>query len=100
MLSPVKKRPPLTAFLACGNTVPTSESSYHSMESETVMRVSVLGLGEAGSLYAAGLVERGWTVTGYDPADIATPVGVTRTDTPDAAVHGADVVLSLVGGKA
>jgi 4-hydroxy-4-methyl-2-oxoglutarate aldolase len=70
------------------------------MESEIVMRVSVLGLGEAGSLYAAGLVESGWTVTGYDPADIATPVGVTRTDTPDAAVHGAEVVLSLVGGKA
>jgi 4-hydroxy-4-methyl-2-oxoglutarate aldolase len=64
------------------------------------MRVSVLGLGEAGSLYAAGIVERGWTVTGYDPADTATPIGVSRVEIPDAAVRGAEVVLSLVGGRA
>ncbi|MFE2943992.1 DUF1932 domain-containing protein [Streptomyces sp. NPDC059255] len=64
------------------------------------MRASVLGLGEAGSLYAAGLVERGWTVTGYDPADNATPEGVARARTPQAAVRDADVVLSLVGGRA
>ncbi|MFE3140730.1 NAD(P)-binding domain-containing protein [Streptomyces scopuliridis] len=64
------------------------------------MQASVLGLGEAGSLYSAGLVERGWTVTGYDPADNATPEGVARARTPESAVRGADVVLSLVGGRA
>ncbi|MFI6701563.1 NAD(P)-binding domain-containing protein [Streptomyces sp. NPDC050509] len=64
------------------------------------MRASVLGLGEAGSLYSAGLVERGWTVTGYDPADNVTPDGVRRAGTPEAAVRDADVVLSLVGGRA
>lgn len=64
------------------------------------MRVSVLGLGEAGSLYAAGLVRQGYEVSGYDPAAGATPRGVTRADTPEAAVSDAAVVLSLVGGRA
>ncbi|MER5388193.1 DUF1932 domain-containing protein [Saccharopolyspora sp. NPDC002686] len=64
------------------------------------MRASVLGLGEAGSLYASGLVKQGWTVSGYDPADHATPPGVVRASTPGEAVDDAEVVLSLVGGSA
>ena len=63
------------------------------------MRATVLGLGEAGTLYSVGLVAHGWTVTGFDPADSATPAGVTRAVTPEEAVRDADVVLSLVGGK-
>ncbi|MCF7550691.1 DUF1932 domain-containing protein [Pseudonocardia sp. WMMC193] len=63
------------------------------------MRATVLGLGEAGALYAAGLVAEGWTVTGFDPADNATPEGVVRAETAAEAVAGADYVLSLVGGK-
>ncbi len=64
------------------------------------MRAAVLGLGEAGTLYATGLVALGWTVTGYDPADNATPDGVARAENAPDAVRGADAVLSLVGGKA
>ena len=64
------------------------------------MRAAVLGLGEAGTLYSAGLVAKGWTVAGYDPADNATPAGVVRAETAEEAVRGADAVLSLVGGKA
>jgi RraA family protein len=64
------------------------------------MRATVLGLGEAGTLYATGLVELGWTVTGFDPADNATPAGVVRAGSAQEAVRGADAVLSLVGGKA
>lgn len=64
------------------------------------MRVSVLGFGEAGSLYAAGLVRQGYEVSGYDPAASATPSGVVRADAPDDAVACAEVVLSLVGGQA
>ncbi|GAA4550398.1 DUF1932 domain-containing protein [Pseudonocardia xishanensis] len=63
------------------------------------MRASVLGLGEAGTLYASGLVTHGWAVTGYDPADNATPEGVVRAATPEDAVRGSEVVLSLVGGR-
>jgi len=63
------------------------------------MKISVLGLGEAGSLYATGLVDLGWTVTGFDPADTADPEGVVRAETAAGAVEGAEVVLSLVGGR-
>lgn len=63
------------------------------------MRTTVLGLGEAGALYAAGLVARGWDVTGYDPANTATPDGARRADSPAEAVRDAELVLSLVGGK-
>src|SRR3954454_22049915 len=64
------------------------------------MRAAVLGLGEAGTLYSAGLVAKGGTVVGYDPADNAPPAGVFRAETAEGAVRGADAVLSLVGGKA
>ena len=64
------------------------------------MRAAVLGLGEAGTLYSTGLVELGWAVSGYDPADNATPSGVVRAGSTEDAVRGADAVLSLVGGKA
>jgi RraA family protein len=64
------------------------------------MRVAVIGLGEAGSLYATGFAAQGWTVTGFDPADNLTPAGVTRFDQVSNAVADADLVLSLTGGKA
>lgn len=59
------------------------------------MRLAVFGLGEAGSLYAADAVAAGAQVHGYDPADVATPRGVVRHDTPTAAVTDVDVVLAL-----
>src|SRR3954466_14761218 len=64
------------------------------------MRVAVIGLGEAGSLYATGFAAQGWTVTGFDPADNHTPTDVTRFADVADAVKDADLVLSLTGGKA
>ncbi|MFE5007959.1 NAD(P)-binding domain-containing protein [Streptomyces sp. NPDC056696] len=63
------------------------------------MRVAVLGLGEAGSLYASGFRRNGWAVAGYDPGDVSTPDGVERADSVRAAVHGCDLVLGLTGAK-
>lgn len=63
-------------------------------------RVAVLGLGEAGSIYAADLAARGAEVAGVDPAVPAAPPGVHRAAGIAAAVRGAGVVLSLVGGRA
>ncbi|MDY7102777.1 MAG: DUF1932 domain-containing protein [Actinomycetota bacterium] len=60
------------------------------------LRIAVFGLGEAGSLFAADLAAAGAIVTGYDPADVATPEGVHRVDEPADAVDGAEVVLALV----
>lgn len=56
--------------------------------------VAVLGLGEAGSRLAADLVEAGAEVRGYDPAG-ADVDGVARASETEAAVAGADIVLSL-----
>jgi 3-hydroxyisobutyrate dehydrogenase-like beta-hydroxyacid dehydrogenase len=57
--------------------------------------VAVLGLGEAGSRFAADLVKAGSRVKGFDPADVPTPDGVERHHDPQAAVTDASVVLAL-----
>lgn len=59
------------------------------------MRVTVFGLGEAGSLIAADLAAGGVEVDGYDPADVATPEGVRRYGDPLSAVIDPDLVLSI-----
>jgi 3-hydroxyisobutyrate dehydrogenase-like beta-hydroxyacid dehydrogenase len=64
------------------------------------MRIAVLGLGEAGAIYAAGLVGAGFEVRAFDPVAAATPDGVDRRNAPEDAVDGAEVVLSLVGATA
>lgn len=61
------------------------------------MRVAILGLGEAGSRYAADLAAAGWQVTGFDPADLPTPPEVTRAPSLRDAVADAELVLSLTG---
>lgn len=60
------------------------------------MKIALYGLGEAGSLFAADLVAAGVNVTAYDPAPVATPAGVQRTDDPAVAVRDVDAVLTLV----
>ncbi|RVU23181.1 DUF1932 domain-containing protein [Streptomyces antnestii] len=64
------------------------------------MRVGILGLGEAGALYATGFAEHGWEVIGFDPGDVPTPAGAERADTAGEAVQDCDLVLSLTGAKA
>lgn len=64
------------------------------------MRIAVLGLGEAGSIYARGLAERGADVVGFDPVVLEPPAGVTRLPSIGDAVDGAELVLSLVGATA
>ncbi|MHA6694975.1 NAD(P)-dependent oxidoreductase [Homoserinimonas sp. A520] len=64
------------------------------------MRVAVLGLGEAGGIYAADLVQRGATVVATDPLVAYAPDGASLVPSVAEAVRGADVVLSLVGAGA
>jgi 3-hydroxyisobutyrate dehydrogenase-like beta-hydroxyacid dehydrogenase len=64
------------------------------------MRVAVLGLGEAGSVYAADLAGRGLVVRAFDPVARTLPPGVRPASDIAAAVRGAAVVFSLVGGQA
>jgi 3-hydroxyisobutyrate dehydrogenase-like beta-hydroxyacid dehydrogenase len=59
------------------------------------MRVAVIGLGEAGSHFAADLVSAGVEVSAFDPAPVATPSGVERCGRTAEAVANADIVLAL-----
>ncbi len=58
-------------------------------------RIAIFGLGEAGSLFAADLFAVGCEVHAFDPAPVATPLGVTRHADPASAVVAADLVLAL-----
>jgi 3-hydroxyisobutyrate dehydrogenase-like beta-hydroxyacid dehydrogenase len=67
-------------------------------------RIAVLGLGEAGHLYARGLARAGAEVRGHDPAlhieEVALEdAGVVRVDRLADAVADADLVISLVGAR-
>jgi 3-hydroxyisobutyrate dehydrogenase-like beta-hydroxyacid dehydrogenase len=64
------------------------------------MRIFVLGLGEAGARYAAGLAGLGHRVQAFDPAASTTPDGVERVQDAAAACRDAELVLSLVGAAA
>lgn len=59
------------------------------------MRVTIFGLGEAGSLLAADIVAAGADVHAFDPAEVATPPGVTRHDDPADAVQETDLVMAV-----
>jgi 3-hydroxyisobutyrate dehydrogenase-like beta-hydroxyacid dehydrogenase len=58
------------------------------------MKLTVLGLGEVGSLIAKGLADQGVEVMAFDSAKVKNPV-VALADTAEAAVADADVVFSL-----
>jgi 3-hydroxyisobutyrate dehydrogenase-like beta-hydroxyacid dehydrogenase len=59
------------------------------------MRVAVLGLGEAGSIYARELAAAGFEVWGYDRRRVVAPHGVRVADSASEAATGAGLVLSL-----
>jgi 3-hydroxyisobutyrate dehydrogenase-like beta-hydroxyacid dehydrogenase len=61
----------------------------------SALRIGVLGLGEAGSIFASGLAAGTGEVRGFDPAGVPAPAGVTMSETPAKAVSGADVVIAL-----
>lgn len=70
------------------------------MTHATPITVSVLGLGEAGALYARGLRDAGYAVRGYDPFTTLDELGIDQCDELAEAVGDADIALSLVGARA
>lgn len=58
---------------------------------------AVIGLGEAGALYARGLRDAGYEVTGYDPFTALDEPGVRQEHELGDALAHAELVLSLVG---
>lgn len=69
-------------------------------EAAVPLRIAVLGLGEAGTIYAADLARQGVSVTACDVAATSVPPGVKHADNIRGAVREATLVLSLVGGQA
>lgn len=61
------------------------------------MRVALLGLGEAGQLYAEGLVGLGAEVSAFDPVVERRIDGVRRESSVASAVAAAELIVSLVG---
>jgi 3-hydroxyisobutyrate dehydrogenase len=59
------------------------------------MRFAVLGLGEAGSLFASDLATAGHAVSAYDPGEVPTPDGVVRCSDIAEATGTADIVLVI-----
>lgn len=65
-----------------------------------VTTATVIGLGEAGALYARGLRDAGFTVLGYDPFTTIREPGIVQTAALTEAVTQSDLVISLVGAVA
>lgn len=61
---------------------------------------AVIGLGEAGALYALGLRDAGYTVSGYDPYATLAETGIRQEEELATAVAEAQLVISLVGARA
>lgn len=60
------------------------------------MQAAVLGLGEAGTIYARELAAAGFDVRGFDVRSISKPLdGVAVTTDVGEAVRGADLVVSV-----
>lgn len=64
------------------------------------MNCTIIGLGEAGAIYATALLAAGHRVTGYDPVVSTAPAGVELAPNAAAACAGADMVLVLTGAGA
>jgi 3-hydroxyisobutyrate dehydrogenase-like beta-hydroxyacid dehydrogenase len=64
-------------------------------ERSILLKVAVFGLGEAGSLISADLVDAGVQVSGFDPADVTTPAGVRRVTDPNEAVFDANIIMGI-----
>jgi 3-hydroxyisobutyrate dehydrogenase-like beta-hydroxyacid dehydrogenase len=59
------------------------------------VQVALLGLGEAGSAFAADLISLGVSTAGWDPDATRSVSGLRRAESALDAVAGADLVLSL-----
>jgi 3-hydroxyisobutyrate dehydrogenase-like beta-hydroxyacid dehydrogenase len=67
--------------------------------SERRHRVTVLGLGEAGTVIAGQLAERGFDVRAFDPRPQPEPAGVVRCTDPCEAARDTTAVLALTAAK-
>jgi len=75
--------------------IPLGKNAVQFDEEDDSMNIGFIGLGNMGGPMAANLAKAGYSVTGFDTADVAID-GVTRADSAAAAVAGADVVITML----
>lgn len=63
------------------------------------MHIAVLGLGEAGRVFAESFAREGQQVFGFDPAPVTVDASVHRAASIAEAVAGAELVLSLTTAR-
>ncbi|PJK23997.1 NAD(P)-binding domain-containing protein [Mycolicibacterium goodii] len=63
-------------------------------------KVAVVGLGEAGALYARGLRDSGFEVSGYDPYTKLDEAGIVQHERLENALAEVELVITLVGATA
>lgn len=63
-------------------------------------KATVIGLGEAGALYARGLADAGFEVHGFDPFTRLDDAAIAQHDDIADALWPADLVITLVGARA
>ena len=62
--------------------------------------VTVVGLGEAGAIYARGLRDAGYDVRGFDPFTQLDEPRIEQHEALADALEGTELVITLVGAKA
>ncbi len=75
--------------------MPDMSETQQNLRDPRDLQLTVLGLGEAGAIFAAGIAAASGGVRGFDPADVGDPPGVDRCATAAEAVTGAGVVIAL-----
>jgi 3-hydroxyisobutyrate dehydrogenase-like beta-hydroxyacid dehydrogenase len=60
-----------------------------------ISSIAILGIGEAGGIFARDLIAKGIHVRGWDPEPRNLPDGLDFADSNPDAVSGADIVLSV-----
>lgn len=61
---------------------------------------TVIGLGEAGALYARGLAQQGFETHGYDPFTALEDHSIAQHEDLASALRPSDIVITLVGARA
>jgi 3-hydroxyisobutyrate dehydrogenase-like beta-hydroxyacid dehydrogenase len=85
-------------MITCDDTVAERRRSGAGRASE--LKVTLIGLGEAGRIYASGLASLGYEVRAHDPYTVYENAAVLQLPDLAKAVQNAEIVISLVGAAA
>lgn len=88
----LKKVPPVAVSKML---IPLGKNALSFEEEEDTMKIGFIGLGNMGGPMAANLAKAGFSVAGFDTADVSIE-GVTKAPTAAEAATDADVVITML----